>query len=554
MREDDNNRRSRGTGSPARSADSTGRLPRWTPAAWQAGALLCLATALAVFVRIRLLNFPLERDEGEFAYVGQLALDGIGPYQMAYVVKLPGTYAAYTAIMALFGESTAAIHFGFLLVNLACLAVLYRVARRFLKAPGAMIACASYALLSLSPDVYGLQGHATHLVALAALGGAAWLLRGRESGRGRHFWWSGICFGLAFLFKQPGLFFGAFAVAVLGWDAAQDWPARRQRGLGRMGLLAAGMAAPLALVFLAMWAAGVFERFWFWTFTYAAARAGMPTVGDGLISLEFFFQHEAIDRWTWLPAALGLICLWRGHWTRDAKFFITALLFFSGLAFAAGLKFIEHYFLVMTPVISLLIAIAVSAGLEAARGKAIARLPMALFALGCGWLVWEHRGIWLEATPDEASRIIYATNPFVESVAVAKYIRDHSPPEARIAVMGSEPEIYFYAHRHSASGYINMYDLVESHPYARQMQETLLRDIETVRPEYLIRVRIPLSWGHWSAGDTSSLVQLDEYTRQCYTDDGLVALFPDHTEYTWGPEAAGKATPDGETILVMKRK
>jgi len=38
MREDDNNRRSRGTGSPARSADSTGRLPRWTPAAWQAGA------------------------------------------------------------------------------------------------------------------------------------------------------------------------------------------------------------------------------------------------------------------------------------------------------------------------------------------------------------------------------------------------------------------------------------------------------------------------------------------------------------------------------------
>jgi hypothetical protein len=505
-------------------------------------------------VRFRLLDFPLERDEGEFAYVGQLALDGVGPYQLAYVVKLPGTYVAYTVIMALFGQTTAAIHFGFLLVNLAGLAVFYRLARWFLDRPGAMIACACYALLSLSPQVYGLQGHATNLVTLSALAGAGCLLRGRESGRGSLFGWSGICFGLAYIFKQPGLFFGVLPVAMLGWDIARERPAPWRRGLGRMGLLAAGMAAPLALVCLAMWAAGVFERFWFWTFTYAAARAAMPSVGDGLISWQLFFQQQGADRWIWLPAGIGLICLWRGHWARDAKFFITALLFCSGLAFAAGLKFIAHYFVVMTPVFSLLIAIAVTAGMEAARGKFFSALPMALFALGCGWMVWAHRDIWLEATPEEASRIVHATNPFVESVEVAKYIREHTPPEARIAVLGSEPQIYFYAHRHSASGYINMYDLVESHPYARQMQETLLRDIQTVRPEYLVRVRIPLSWGFWSAEDTSSLVQLDEFAREFYQVDGLVALFKDHTEYTWGPEASEKVVPAGETILVMKRK
>jgi len=47
--------------------------------------------------RLRLLNFPLERDEGEYAYAGQLMLQGIPPYQLAYNMKFPGTYAAYAA-------------------------------------------------------------------------------------------------------------------------------------------------------------------------------------------------------------------------------------------------------------------------------------------------------------------------------------------------------------------------------------------------------------------------------------------------------------------------
>jgi hypothetical protein len=263
MREEDHKTRLRGTWPLALTANSTGSLPRWTPPVWQAASLLCLVVVFVVFVRIRLLNFPLERDEGEFAYVAQLALDGVGPYQLAYVVKLPGTYLAYTVIMGLFGQTTAAIHLGFLLVNLANLAVFYRVARRFLEIPNAMIGCACFALLSLSPGVLGLQGHATNLVVLAALGGMDCLLRARESGRGSLFWWSGLCFGLAFLFKQPGLFFGVLAVAVLFRDAAQERPARWRRCLGRVGLLAAGIAAPLALVCVAMLAAGVFDRFGF---------------------------------------------------------------------------------------------------------------------------------------------------------------------------------------------------------------------------------------------------------------------------------------------------
>ena len=50
---------------------------------WALGllALLILATA---GIRLRLLGIPLDRDEGEYAYFGQLLLQGVLPYTQAY--------------------------------------------------------------------------------------------------------------------------------------------------------------------------------------------------------------------------------------------------------------------------------------------------------------------------------------------------------------------------------------------------------------------------------------------------------------------------------------
>src|SRR4051794_14045119 len=85
---------------------------------WTWGVLLLILLGVAA-IRIRLLNQPLERDEGEYAYAGQLLLDRIPPYLLAYNMKLPGTYFTYAGIMGLFGQTIAGIHLGFLLVNAA---------------------------------------------------------------------------------------------------------------------------------------------------------------------------------------------------------------------------------------------------------------------------------------------------------------------------------------------------------------------------------------------------------------------------------------------------
>ena len=97
----------------------------------------------------------------------------------------------------------------------------------------------------------------------------------------------------------------------------------------------------------------------------------------------------------------------------------------------------------------------------------------------------------------------------MESMAVAGYIQEHSLPTDRVAVLGSEPEIYFLAQRHSATGYIYTYPLMESQPYAAQMQRQMISEIESIRPAFLVLVMYKTSWLIRQASDVTILHWFD---------------------------------------------
>src|SRR6478735_5365534 len=139
--------------------------------------LAVIVFGFVIAIRIRLLEVPLERDEGEYAYAGQLILQGIPPYKLAYKMKFPGTYAAYALIMSIFGQSIHAIHIGLLLINVATIALIFLVGRRLINTMAGVTAAASYAVLSVSPSVLGLAAHATNFVILPVLGGILLLLK-----------------------------------------------------------------------------------------------------------------------------------------------------------------------------------------------------------------------------------------------------------------------------------------------------------------------------------------------------------------------------------------
>ena len=518
---------------------------------WSAAViLLVLGTVL---VRLRLLSMPLERDEGEFAYAGQLLLQGAAPYSLAFNIKLPGTNDAYAAMMAVFGQNATGIHFGFLLVNLGTLALLFYLARRLLPWAGVLVCCATYALISLSPAVLGLAGHASHLVVLAALGGWCLLLRARETGRGRDMFLSGLLFGVAFLCKQPGLFFGFFGITILARDAMMGKPATWRLRVRNFVLLSLGLILPLAWTCLLVWRAGTFDRFWFWTIIYSRVHGQMMPVPAALHRLGAFFSSGA-ERWFFLAGGAGLVCLWMEPDLHERRFLLTAGYFYSWCAVATGLYFVRHYYLFLLPATSLLLGAAVAAQADRARMAGLSVTAPGLFLAAIGWVAWENRAVWFEMPPNTACMSIYPGEPFVECETVAQYIQAHSAPGDRIEVVGSEPEIYFYAQRRSVSGYIYMYDLVAEQPYASAMQREFIHDIESARPEFLVVVNNGTSWTTWPNSDRTIFYWATQYPGQFYQLAGVAAMYPSYTEYLWGKEASAAGVKTSSAIYVYQRK
>ena len=75
------------------------------------------------------------------------------------------------------------------------------------------------------------------------------------------------------------------------------------------------------------------------------------------------------------------------------------------------------------------------------------------------------RDFYLRANPVQICRSMYGENPFPESMELAEYIKNHTTKDDKIAVIGSEPQICFYANRKSATGYIYAYGLMEPQEY-----------------------------------------------------------------------------------------
>jgi hypothetical protein len=521
--------------------------------------LLAIVVISFALIRFRLRQIPLERDEGEYAYAGQLLLKGLPPYQLVYSAKLPGTYAAYAAMLVVFGQSAAGIHIGLLLVNAATTVILFLIMASLFGRLAALAAATSYAVLSADPYMYGLAGHATHFVVFFAVAGIWFLLKGIDSPKPILLFAAGLLFGMAFLMKQPGMLFSLWAVIYLlrqGGTGPTDWRALSKR----LGALIGGAALPYALACLLMLRAAEFRNFWFWTFTYVRHYGTEVPVRVGLALL--YRSGSLIVKsapWIWAISLVGVTAgLWNARARRNS-FFTNSLLLFSFVAVSAGMYYRPHYFILMLPAVSVLMGIAISSATEILAARAghrlIPAIPALLFAAAVLSSLYSQRKILFQMTPQEVCEKLYRPNGFPEAFEVANYVRSHTQPGESIAVLGSEPEIYFYSHRRSATGYIYMYPLLEPQSYALEMQGQMMQEIESSRPAMVVLVNVPSSWIAFAnfASMQGIAAWARPYLADNYVRNGVVEI-GDPSTYLWGDAARGYEPKAGYSFLVFKRK
>jgi hypothetical protein len=165
--------------------------------------------------------------------------------------------------------------------------------------------------------------------------------------------------------------------------------------------------------------------------------------------------------------------------------------------------------------------------------------PLAVFALAFIFSVHGQHNYFFREDP---VKYVVDSNGCGDDCAadleVGNYLRETSFPTDQVAVLGSEPAIYFYAHRHSATGYLYMYALTENQSYKQQMQQEMIHEVEGAEPRFVVYVDDGYSW--WNLGSTKEfayLLPLQQWIYSHYQLEKKVVIKLD-AEHLWGDHAA----------------
>jgi hypothetical protein len=306
---------------------------------------------------------------------------------------------------------------------------------------------------------------------------------------------------------------------------------------------------------------GVLDRFLFWTVDYARAYAVRLDLAKGieyfqLAIVPIIRNNPAI----WSMALVGMICTWLTETGRKLVPFLVAFFLFSFLAVSPGFFFREHYFVQLLPAV----ALQAGAGLLALE-KLVARYTdkaqVVSIAFLIGVVAFSLSGTFSIGhalsvlSPDEFSRSVYGPNPFPESVKIASYLAENTSPGDRIAIMGSEPQIYFYAHRRPATEHIYMYGLMEKQPFALRMQEELIAQVEKSGPEFIVMISVSTSWIQRPDSEKKIFSWMRDYLNKYYRPVMTADILSDKTRWLTERELESFFPPPSSSqLIVFKRK
>lgn len=513
---------------------------------------ILLIVLFTIVMRYRLIDVPLERDEGGFAYCAQLILHGIPPYTEAYDYKPPGLYFLYASSIAIFGSDVIAVHLLLLIFSAGTAIMLFWLVKKWSDTTGGMIASIISILLMASSSVLGFAAHATHFVMFWAILGYLLL----EVGLERHNYLivlaSGISFGLSFLMKQSGLLF-LFPALIFTFAIIKS--ERFKESIKSAGFMLAGFIIPLGSIALWLISIGALKGFIYWNIQYPWLVAQGSGTND-------FFSRIARNG---LQAAGNFLPLWIAGFVSVIYFVlekrgvtanrkILILILFSVGAVSIGYETRSHYFVLLVPALAAAIGIAVSKISKSVKPglsrKAVIGVPLAVALFG----IIQERDYFFFDNPENISRSIYFPNLFADAEKVSEFIKSRSGESDRVAILGSEPEILFLSQRRSTTRYIFTDFINMKHELGGQMQKEMIREIDSIKPAIIVMINQPFSWGAMPSGSWPLLRWIRGYLEVNYEIVGTVTqISMNSSVFRWDQEARDDPHALASPIIIFQR-
>lgn len=519
--------------------------------------LFLLGSIILVFFRYRLVDMPLERDEGEYAYMGNLILKGIAPYQDAFNMKLPGTNIMYALIMLIFGKSYSGIHLGLLLINIATVYLLYLSFNKLFK--NGYLAAASavlFGFMSLSMNYLGFAAHATHFVTFYVALSLFFYSNFQTNKSFVNAFLVGLFIGMAFLCKQQAVFFILGMGLIMLVNEFLTSERNILKGIINITLFSIGVFVPYLLIIIWVLAAGSFDKFWFWTYEYASKYAAGVSWDEGKQMLDMIFKPMWDEyKFIFVLSFLSVILVWFSKFDLKSKIIFFVLFIVSFLTVCPGFYFRQHYFIPWLPFVALGAGISLDFVLSYIKNEKLKIAIPLIFLIVIFVAISKNKIYYTKTKPEKLSKMIYGTNPFIESVEIANYIKNNSAENDEIGILGSEPQILVYADRKSSTGHIYTYGMMEIHDYNIKMQSEMINDLEMKKPKFLVYCNVRTSWLPRPGSPMGIFEWYGNFVKQNYDLVGIADMAnPSQTQFWWDGDVQTHQPQGQEYVLIFKRK
>ncbi len=470
--------------------------------------VLGLIAIFYYYIRSHFFEVPMERDEGIYAYYGQLAMEGKTPYLDFYESRLPGIFYMYGLLIAIFG-SFKGLAVGITLLNIGSFLFLYHFAKSWFDEhkPTAFAVAAAALLLGLAPEISGFTRQSEHIVVFWATGGLFFLQKGLIQNRWGLLLTSGVFMCLSMLTKPNGVFFiilGGLATVLYYAQKTQiegDGENRFKNIIVKGLIYSAGVFGTFGLLCLIMWLMGALSEMFYWSVTFSGQYATrIPWTGENgqLGGKDYFmFAFKAATKnylYFWLIAGAGLIMNFlikgeKNSWYKKIGLLLIA--FFSFMTITPSLSFYGHYWLMLVPALALCFGAAFYSLFALSHknqsvGWAVIAAPALLLVINITTL----NKYYFTAKKDIPKVVsgTYGGNPFNEAYEIGKYVKAKSKPNDQMLLIGSEPQLLIYTGLKSATRHAYFSYLMQDSTMLniKSWQQEFEKDITEKKPRFIV--------------------------------------------------------------------
>ncbi|MCC6552151.1 MAG: hypothetical protein IT372_03895 [Polyangiaceae bacterium] len=495
----------------------------------------------AGFFLIQILTYGYGRDQGIYAMVARILLDGGMPYRDAFDFKPPGIFVIFALARVLFGSAQWGIRVVEVAGLVATAVAMTRLAERWwgdrrIGAVAAGLAVLVHAQLDFwhtsQPESFGGMLTVFGLLAATPPGTAHERRLGEPAlPSPRRMVLAGALFGMAGLLKPPLAGGGAALALVLAWPSLrllfargaarreatrspEDQPGRAApsragallAALRPAALIALGGALPVAACVAWFAARGALRDMLEVLFVFTPPYTALGWRGVTVLGLSWYGTAEWLLHYSG-PVALGLGCLLALHPETGERRGVAVILLIIAVQLAGVVmqaKFFPYHYGASWPVASMLAAL----GLWKAWAWAVRRGPLSAGLLVVGFSLAALARSATKDVPDsyierclarlailakggrdvaELDRLASVADVNAgANRAVAAFLRERVPPGAPVFVWGFEPVIYDLADRPPATRYL--YNVPQRVAWAKDdARADLMRDL-TAHPPLAIVV------------------------------------------------------------------